>query len=385
MAYAHRSNVLDADSHLMEGVGWLRDNADAATRDLLPDLEKILGAGGANATKAITDGQARIGDAEAVARLEEDVIASAKGWGALGAMDTAERARALDLLGFEAQLVFSTFSVGLFAFADDLDLVYGGARAHNRMVSSFCGNDDRLVGVGFLPLNDTERTLAALAETLDHGCGALWLAHAATGGRAPSHTDNDPVWAAIEEAGVPVVLHIGGGRSQVSTKWHRNGRPRPVDIHGGGENLRGRDLPSVHHGAETWLTCMILDGVLDRFPALRCGVIEMGASWAGSLMARLDYAARSFARTEPLIRELSERPSDYVRRQVRFTPFPGEDVAGMIAATDSDLYLFSSDYPHPEGTRDPIGRFERSFDDHSVAEADRRRFYTDNFRFLVGR
>lgn len=384
MAYAHRSNVLDADSHLMEGASWLRDHADPSTRDLLPDIEKILGAGGADATTAIEQGQARIGDAEAVTKLEADVIASAKGWSALGAMDSAERTRALDLLGFDSQLVFSTFSVGLFAFSDDLDVVYGGARAHNRMVASFCGDDDRLVAVGFLPLDDAERTLAALDEALGLGCGALWLAHAATGGRAPSHTDNDPVWAAIEETGVPVVLHIGGGRSQVSGKWHRNGRPRPVDIHGGGENLRARDLPSVHHGAETWLTCMILDGVLDRFPELRCGVIEMGASWAGSLMARLDHAARSFARTEPLIRDLSLAPSDYVRRQVRFTPFPGEDVAGMVAASGPDLYLFSSDYPHPEGTRDPIGRFERSFDEHGIDEATRQRFYTDNFRYLVG-
>ena len=58
-----------------------------------------------------------IGNAEKVATLAEDVIASAKGWYALGAMDPGERTQALDLLGFDAQLVFSTFSVEQFAFA----------------------------------------------------------------------------------------------------------------------------------------------------------------------------------------------------------------------------------------------------------------------------
>jgi len=384
MPYAHRPTVLDADSHLMEGLDWLRDHADAETRSLLPDLTGLLDKGGAGAGQAIQKGLARVGDAEQTAALEQDVIGSAKGWLALGAMDAAERSRALDLLGFSSQLVFSTFSLGLFAFSQDLDVVYGGTSAHNRMMAEFCNQDPRLVGVGFLPLHDPERSLAAVDEALELGCGALWVAHGPSAGRSPAHTDNDPVWAKVQEAGVPLVLHIGGGRNTIAKAWHQNGRPRPVDLHGGGENLRAKDLPSVHHAAETFLTAMVLDGVFERFPDLRCGVIEMGASWVPSLLHRLDYAARSFSRTEPMLAELTLEPSDYVRRQVRFTPFPGEDVARMIAGSGSELYLFSSDYPHPEGTKDPIARFERSFDEHHTDEAARQRFYEDNFRTLLG-
>ncbi|HMJ75583.1 MAG TPA: amidohydrolase family protein [Iamia sp.] len=384
MTYAHRSTIHDADSHLMEGLDWLRDHADASTRALLPDLTGVLDKGGAGAGRAIQLGEARIADAERTAALEDDVIASAKGWVALGAMDASERSRALDLLGFTTQLVFSTFSLGLFAFADDLDVVYGGTSAHNRMMAGFCADDPRLVGVGFLPLHDPDRSRAALDEALELGCGALWVAHAPSAGRSPAHVENDPIWAAVQEAGVPIVMHIGGGRNTISKAWHRNGRPRPVDLHGGGENLRGKDLPSVHHAAETFLTAMVLDGVFERFPDLRCGVIEMGASWAPSLMRRLDYAAKSFRRTEEMLGELSLAPSDYIRRQVRFTPFPGEDVAELVAISAPELYLFSSDYPHPEGTRDPIGRFERSFDDHGTDETVRQRFYEDNFRTLLG-
>jgi predicted TIM-barrel fold metal-dependent hydrolase len=383
MTYAHRATIHDADSHLMEGLDWLRDHADTKTRDLLPDLTIALDKGGSGAARAIEMGEARISDPEKTAALEQDVIASAKGWLALGAMDPAERSRALDLLGFSSQLVFSTFSLALFAFSDDLEVVYGGTSAHNRMMAEFCGADSRLVGVGFLPLNDPERSLASLAEALELGCGALWVAHAPAGGRSPAHVDNDPVWAAVQDAGVPIVMHIGGGKNAVSKAWHRNGRPRPVDIHGGGENLRAKDLPSVHHAAETYLTAMVLDGVFERFPDLRCGVIEMGASWLPSLLGRLDYAAKSFRRTEPMLAELSLKPSEYVRRQVRLTPFPGEDIAEMVAISSPELYLFSSDYPHPEGTKDPIGRFESSFDEHGTDEATRQLFYEDNYRTLL--
>lgn len=384
MTYAHRPIVHDADSHVMEGLDWLRDHADARTRELLPDLTSVLDKGGAGAGQAIRNGVARIADPERTAALEDDVIASAKGWVALGAMDTGERSRALDLLGFTSQLVFSTFSLGLFAFADDLDVVYGGTAAHNRMMAGFCADDPRLVGVGFLPLHDPDRSLLALEEALDLGCGALWVAHATSAGRSPAHVDNDPVWAAVQEAGVPIVMHIGGGRNAISKAWHRNGRPRPVDLHGGGENLRAKDLPSVHHAAETYLSALVLDGVFERFPELRCGVIEMGASWAPSLMRRLDHAAKSFRRTEEMLGELTLAPSEYIRRQVRFTPFPGEDVADLVAISGPELYLFSSDYPHPEGTKDPIGRFERSFDEHGVDEAVRQSFYEDNYRTLLG-
>ncbi len=100
MTYAHRAGIHDADSHLMEGLDWLREHADPSVREQLPDLAKLLGSGGAGADKAIVAGQRRIGDAAAVAALEQDVIGSAKGWMALGAMDTGERSRALDLLGF---------------------------------------------------------------------------------------------------------------------------------------------------------------------------------------------------------------------------------------------------------------------------------------------
>ena len=45
--------------------------------------------------------------------------------------------------------------------------------------------------------------------------------------------------------------------------------------------------------------------------------------------------------------------------------------------------MFSSDWPHVEGGRNPIKRFEASMAD--VDEYARQRFYCDNFVDMMGR
>ncbi|HQZ33502.1 MAG TPA: hypothetical protein PK020_03705 [Ilumatobacteraceae bacterium] len=69
---------------------------------------------------------------------------------------------------------------------------------------------------------------------------------------------------------------------------------------------------------------------------------------------------------------------------MRVTPFPGEDVAELVKISSPELYLFSSDYPHPEGTKDPIGHFERSFDEQGIDQQARDAFYEGNYKSLMG-
>jgi hypothetical protein len=96
----------------------------------------------------------------------------------------------------------------------------------------------------------------------------------------------------------------------------------------------------------------------------------------------MDMGARSFGRTDPYLQALSAKPSEIIRRHMKFTPFPGEDAGYLIRDSGADLYMFSSDYPHPEGTNDPIGRFERTFG--GLENADRDLFYAKNFEQMMG-
>jgi predicted TIM-barrel fold metal-dependent hydrolase len=377
MPYATGRRFHDADSHLMELPDWLVRYADPGVRERIRPL--YLGAAGALAEQAIADAEARRGD-PGKARALEEALLKAKGWNALGAFDPAERRRALDLLGFERQLVFSTFAATQFA-GDDLELLYGGARAHNRAMAEFCADDARLVAVGFVPWGDPVRAAAEAREAIRLGCGAILVPSAPPRDLSPFHPDHDGLWGTLQDEGVPFMLHIGGGGRPLRRAFHENGKAPTTDFLGGGENIRSKDYMVLHHPPETFLACMALDGVLERFPGLRGGCIEQGAMWVVPWLRRLDIAQETFQRTEPALR-LPLRASEYIRRQVKFTPFPTEPVGWLVEQAGPELFLFSSDYPHPEGGRDPIARFEASLGDAS--EPVRERFYARNFEEMMG-
>ena len=72
----------------------------------------------------------------------------------------------------------------------------------------------------------------------------------------------------------------------------------------------------------------------------------------------------------------------YVTRQIRVTPYAAEDVGWIVAQAGAEVCLFSSDYPHVEGGRNPLRRFEASLADASLET--KRRFYSENFIDLMG-
>jgi hypothetical protein len=84
-----------------------------------------------------------------------------------------------------------------------------------------------------------------------------------------------------------------------SPEWMNTGRPAPSDWLGGGENVRGRDMTSLHHAAETFVGCLVMDGVLERHPGLKGAVVGLGAGWVPSMLARLDWATDIWKRAEP--------------------------------------------------------------------------------------
>ena len=161
-----------------------------------------------------------------------------------------------------------------------------------------------------------------------------------------------------------------------------NGLPIPHDFHGGDENFRSVDYMGIPVPPAQTLATLIFDGVLERFPALRIGVMEQGAIWVPSWLRQMESAFEAFSRHEERLQALSMRPSDYVHRQIRFTPYPTEDVGWIVEQGGADLVLFSSDYPHVEGGRRPVERFEASLG--AASEDVRERFYSENFRFLMG-
>jgi predicted TIM-barrel fold metal-dependent hydrolase len=244
-------------------------------------------------------------------------------------------------------------------------------------MADFCKGDARLIGVAVVPLDDPELARAELEFALDAGLGAVWVPHRPCGDRSPGHVDHDPFWARLAESGTPFVLHVGGAPLQLARAWMNNGRAPTKDWLGGGENLRTKDIALLHEGPEAFLTMLVLDGVLERHPTLKGASVELGAGWVPELVRRLDWVVKHWSRNDANLQAFTRKPSEQITQQLAFTPFVFEEVGLFIDQSNPDLYLFSSDYPHIEGGRDPIGRFEAALGERD--EAVRTKFYTDNF------
>jgi predicted TIM-barrel fold metal-dependent hydrolase len=383
MTYAPANRPFyDADSHIMELPTFLKAYADPELRDEIPEVSysasivtdeevAVLMAQGGRHSEAHVAAQIALGD-----RL----IESSKEIQALGAFNSGDRTKALDLLGFKKQLVFATHSVAMpFSASSKLEprLRYGAARAHNRHMADFCKADDRLMGVAVVPLDDPDLAMAELEFAIQSGLQAAWLPHRPCGDRSPGHVDLDPFWARLAESGTPFVLHVGGAPLQLARAWMNNGRAATKDWLGGGENLRTKDIALLHEGPEQFLTMMVLDGVFERHPGLRGASVELGAGWVPELLRRLDWVVKHWSRNDANLQAWKRTPSEQISQQLAFTPFVFEAVGDLIDQSNADLYLFSTDYPHIEGGRNPIARFETSLGDRS--EAVREKFYAENF------
>jgi predicted TIM-barrel fold metal-dependent hydrolase len=383
VTYAQR-RVLDADAHVMEPPGWLESYVDPSVRDQIPPMDG--GDDGFADLLRQSDEwfRRRQSDAaEAEAARRELMTMPRKGWLALGGNDPAERSTALDELGFEVQVVYPT---GAFpqVVATPGDAQLAAALGLNRGLAEFCAGDERLLPVAYVPLHHgIDAALAILGDAVDRGIRVVMVDMVpAKGAKSPSHPDHDQLWSAIVGADVLLSVHIGlnNGWRPIRPEFFDNGRTL--------EHFRS-DAPgdafsymAIGYPAELFLSSLVLDGVLERFPTLRISVAELGAVWVPGFLHHLDQAARSFRRLQDLS-HLTMPPSDYVRRQVRFTPFAGEPVGWMIETSSPELYCFSSDFPHHEGSDDPIRRFDQTMD--GIDEAARDAFYAGNFAALLGR
>ncbi|MGH9169900.1 MAG: amidohydrolase family protein [Acidimicrobiales bacterium] len=390
MTYSGDRVILDADSHVMELADFLDDFMD-------PAIEPGLSRGAMDALRPVLDqavrlAERRLSEPAAAAAAEERLLVD-KGWMAMGGFDSTERSRVLDLLGFDAQLVFATFATAMFslprgvqryedpaALARDLDRLYAGCRAQNQAMARFCSADERLLAVAYTSLVDPARAAAVAQEAISEGCAAVMVPSTAAGKLAPTHPDLDVFWDVLERTNTPFVLHVGGGGRLLDRAFHNNDMP-VTDHLGGGENIRSKDYLAIYQSPALFLGAMILDGLFDRFPGLRGGCIEQGAGWVVSWMHHLDYAQRAFRRTEEPLQRLRDKPSNYVRRHLKFTPFAGEPVGWMIEQAGAELFMFSTDYPHPEGGRDPLAKFEETLT--NTSPEDRARFYAGNMAELL--
>ena len=374
--YAAGRRIVDIDAHILEPKGWLRSYAPATVKDLIPEL----GEGDPDFNRLLDDSyrdyDQRKNDEILQSKLASEFMSMPrKGWMSFGGWDVDERRQALDLLGFDCQLIFPTGSFEQI-MQTPTSVRLEAVRAMNRGMLDFC-QDPRLLASAYVPFEfGPEIALELIAEAVANKVTAVLIdSIPASHQHSFTHPDFDVVWAALQEANIAVFLHVGADQ---------NYRPVPKVFFDNGRDMRHfrSDAPgdplsymAIGYPGELFLASLVYDGVLEKFPKLRIGVTELGATWLPSFLHFIDTGARAFKNIQDLS-HLSMRPSDYLRRQVVVSPFAGEDVGWIIEQVGEQMVAFSSDYPHHEGTDDPIRRFEASMS--AVSDVERTAFYFDN-------
>jgi len=388
MTYANGRVLYDADSHILELPDFLERYADPASRDDLPEISFYADGGPKleRVFKQIIDNGRRHDDAlrESARGLGDAILSGPRGYKSHGAFDNTDRSEVLDMLGFKRQLVFATFSaIGAFEVPEP-GKAYAAARALNRGIGEFCADDERLLGVGAVPMYDRERALEELEFALAQNAAAIWVPTGHWAGLSPGHGDWDPFWARLTQSGVPFVLHVGGSARTIDKEWLNNGQPMPGGFEpGSGEHVIAREMTSLHHAAELFLTMCIFDGVFERHPTLQGACVELGAGWVPQFLDRLDWVVDIWGRSDASLRALSAKPSEIASAHLAFTPYVYEDVGKLIQQSNADLYLFSSDYPHAEGGKDPLRRFDASLANAQIGVEAQAKFFAENLQRVL--
>ena len=264
------------------------------------------------------------------------------------------RLASLDGFGLDAAVMFPNY--GLLweqRLASDRAAQRANARAYNRFVAEVCGEGDgRLFGVAHLLLHDPRWAVEEITRVRAEGIRLAMVAPAPVDGKPLSHPDFDPVWAAFSDEGVAPVFHVSEFESPLHPAWR-------VGEQEDGEQLF--DSIFLYLAPAVALANLILNGVLERFPRLRIGVVELTASWVPSFLLHIDGASDFYTQRhgEPF-RALADRPSEYFLRQVRVASLPYEMPNRLVPKVGDDTFMMGSDWPHAEGVADPMAAAERA-------------------------
>jgi len=358
-------DVIDLDSHEMIPMHMWGEAFGQEAADLIAPLAQgLISRCGPNTTvrEDIT------GD---VMPITYDSVWNNKGPDTPSAIDLARRPAVMDAMGVKRQFVFPTFAligINLFhnpAAADvfgfdptKVDQRKAGQAAidgYNRWAVDLARNVDgaRLRPVAVIRADTVAGMVEAGEQALANGLSGLWIPAVPPAGGSPADRALDPFWALAESNDVPIVMHLGTEFAFLDPAWYAN---IPEFSYGAKSSLEFPVEPfratTLHFPLEAFLSAMILGGVFERFPRLRFGIIECGSQWIGPLADKLDMWSTQFDKR--LTQTLSMKPSAYLARNVRVTPFFFEPVDVYMETYPhlASVYAYGSDFPHLEGGKD---------------------------------
>ena len=254
-----------------------------------------------------------------------------------GAGDPSERLDLLDKENLDKAVLYPTIHLLWECEVTDAEISLAYCRAYNRWIADFCRDSGgRLVPIAHLPLFDAEASAAELERAVRDGCRGAFVAPFTITKVPHGHPDHDPLHAKAQELDVPLAIHPTFEPLELA----------PDRFAGWGRERHWYFNVLVRQGSQQAFLTYFAFGTLERFPRLKLGVLEAGAGWIGSFLARMDAVFEtSTGRGVPL----SMKPSKYFKRQCFISADPDETAAPLIVEhVGADRFMWASDYPHPD-------------------------------------
>jgi predicted TIM-barrel fold metal-dependent hydrolase len=379
------TTVIDSDQHLFEYRGLWEEHVDPTLRsEALRFVDDPLGhvhVVWRDQVLSVADVQLP-GETDAIGerrRREREGLPPAARYDEILPRDywnPAARAEKLRELGVDEAVLFPNYGLVFErTLAASLPALCANMAAWNRWCASVAAaGGGRLHPVAHLTLRDLGWLEDQLARLGAAGVRTAMLAPALVDGKPLSHPDLDRAWAAFVHHGISPVFHVADQPRPFHDGWYTEERelgPTPMDS------------IFLYVGAALACTDLILNGVFERHPELRVGIVELSAVWVPLYLMMLDGGTQFVQRLGGRTSNLRMKPSDYFRRQVRVSSFAYELPRNLQRQLGgADLLMCCSDYPHSEGTDRPLEDYAAS-GKHALHPADAPGFFRDNAAFLL--
>jgi predicted TIM-barrel fold metal-dependent hydrolase len=260
---------------------------------------------------------------------------------------------------------------------EDLEALRANMGAWNRWAAEVRQEGrGRLHPVGHVTLRgDLDWLDRQLSDLAAAGIGMALMSTALVDGKRLSHPDLDRAWELFVQHGVTPTLHVGGTSltGMIDRGWIDND-----DI----DYMPMLSFPLHGVDAQLAISDLVLNGVCERHPDLRFAVVELLSRWLPDMAYKLDAAHATHGRISGhRIQSLSERPSDYLRRNFRVSAFASEK-PGALMEQMGPMLMFGGDFPHPEGHASPYADYSTKTGETLTPEVETA-FYGGNVAELL--
>jgi predicted TIM-barrel fold metal-dependent hydrolase len=288
--------------------------------------------------------------------------------GTTGAWDVSRRLKEMDDEGIAAELLVYNHQLAGQPFFSPVcsrwspELRASGVRAFHRWLADYkSAAEDRFIAMAESgPCVDMEQTVNEIRWAAEHGFKLVELPGLCVDPDLPPlYSDYfEPLWRVCAELGLVVALHAGWGQPQGRSVefWEEIIRET-----GGFDEFVEEQVaqtgtltaPTIDTAAPFAITVsvaramwqLMLGGVFDRHPGLKCALIEVRAGWIPATLKRLD------ARFERGDTGMAMKPSEYFQENIFMAPsFVHRCEIEMRHEIGVAKMMFARDYPHLEGT-----------------------------------